>query len=423
MTDAAAWAPIRVGAAPATAGTAASRSGERIAVGLTAAAVALLPLLRPGGPANIAPVDLLIALSVSACLLWAGSSGRRLRFPYAASMLLFMLGGALGALVGPVPRSGLVALTQDGVLLLWCWVVVNVGSSPERLRTLMSAWAYAALAWVLVLFTGLVLGIPALSGQTDAEGSRTALTLLDPNFAASYWFVSIMVVWAAGVPRRRGLRVLAYVLLVAAIVSTGSNSGVLSLLVGAAVAAVLACHARFGLAAACHVVAVLALGGYMVAGAVSLTALQQSAKGSPYAFVRDGVGRGQSSASQRGALMGEGVRLYREGGPLGQGPVSTKTRLRADMAPYAKEAHDDYLAALLERGFVGLVALMLLVAGLGMRIVRLAAGRSSIVPRPYALVGAVAGTLVAMAVNELLHVRHVWTLFAFVAALSVWSER
>ena len=54
-----------------------------------------------------------------------------------------------------------------------------------------------------------------------------------------------------------------------------------------------------------------------------------------------------------------------------------------------------------------------------------ASQHASVVVRPNALVGAFAGTLVAMAVIELLHVRHVWTLFAFVAALSIqeWERR
>jgi hypothetical protein len=51
-----------------------------------------------------------------------------------------------------------------------------------------------------------------------------------------------------------------------------------------------------------------------------------------------------------------------------------------------------------------------------------AGGFAGIVVRPNALVGAVAGTLVAGTVYELLHVRHVWALFAIVAALSIWGR-
>src|SRR6266566_4841881 len=80
-------------------------NGERLALGATAGAVALLPLLSPSGPANLAPVDLLIAAAVAACLLWAGTAGHQWRFPYALPMAVFITGGALGALVGPVPGA------------------------------------------------------------------------------------------------------------------------------------------------------------------------------------------------------------------------------------------------------------------------------------------------------------------------------
>jgi hypothetical protein len=76
---------------------------------------------------------------------------------------------------------------------------------------------------------------------------------------------------------------------------------------------------------------------------------------------------------------------------------------------------------------LGLVGFVLLLGGIALRALSL--GRrpltrdsSAIVARPNALVGAVAATMVAMAVVELLHVRHVWTLFAFVAALSLWGR-
>ena len=402
--------------------------GERIAVTAAAAAVAMLPMLSPAGPANTAPVDLLIAFAVSACLFWAGTSGHRLRFPYILPMGLLMVGGALGALVGPLPRSGIVALAQDMILLVWCWAVVNIASSVGRLRVVLAAWAYGAIAWAVLLFIGVALGLSFLSGQTESEGSRTALTFGDPNFAASYWFISIMVLWATGLPRRRGARVAAYVLLVAALISTGSNSGMVSLLVGVLVAGVLSTYHRFGLAAAAPVLAVLVLGGYLALTSVSISAVQRTAYESPYEFVRDGIGRGHKSVIQRSTLRAQSLALYREGGPLGAGPVSTKERLRAQMAPFVKEAHDDYLAALVERGFLGVLGLAVLIAVLLRRTPRLAPGRmtagfAAVVPRPHALIGAVVGSMGAMAVVELLHARHVWTLFAFVAALCLWGSR
>jgi O-Antigen ligase len=415
-------------ARPGLRGALSAREGERLAITATAAAVAMLPLLAPRSPANMAPVDALIAVAIGTCLLWAGASRHRWRWPYAAPGLLLMAGGALGALVGPVPGAGLVALLQDAVLLAWCWAVANLASSPERLRVLLATWAYSALAWVAALFIGLAAGLPALTGQTPSEGTRTALTFGDPNYSASYYVISLMIIWASGYPRRRALRVVAYVLLVAALVSTGSNSGLVSLGVGTAVAVVLAVWRRAGAAVAVVALAAILLGGAAVASRISFKDVQTAAHGSRFAILRDGLGRSEKSVAQRQMLLGESLQLYRSGGPLGEGPVSTKARLRARMAPFVKEAHDDYLAALIERGVLGVVGIALLIGGLAVRLARLVAaplagGFAAVVPRPHALVAAVVGTLVAMGVYELLHVRHMWALLAFVAALHLWGRR
>ena len=160
---------------------------------------------------------------------------------------------------------------------------------------------------------------------------------------------------------------------------------------------------------------------------VSLSGIQASAAGSRYAFIRQGLGRSPDSAGQRQSLLQESIGLYERGSPLGEGPVSTKSRLEREQAPLIKEAHDDYLAALIERGPIGFVGVLLLVSSLALRGMfatraKLAAGFAAAVARPNALVGALAGTLVAGTVYELLHVRHIWTLFALVAALSIWGR-
>jgi len=169
------------------------------------------------------------------------------------------------------------------------------------------------------------------------------------------------------------------------------------------------------------------LGGYLVAANVSLTSIEAKAHDSKYSFLREGIGRGDKSVSQRETLVQESTRLYETGGLLGQGPVSTKFRLEAEMAPFEKEAHNDYFAALTERGPIGFLGLLLLVLSIGIRAFcvasrRLSTGFAAIVVRPNALFGAVVGTMAASTVYELLHVRQVWALFAFVAAIFVWGR-
>jgi O-antigen ligase len=402
-------------------------AGERAAVAATAAAIATSPLLVPHGLANLALADAFIALAMCTCLLWTGTSGHRLRFPYAVPIALFMAGGAFGALAGPVPGSGIVAMLQDLVLLLWCWAVANLCSSPQRLKTLLATWVYSSMVWAALLFMGLTVGSSVLTGQTTSEGGRTALTFGDPSFSANYYFVSIMIIWSTRRPRHRGARIAAYALLIAALLSAGSNSGIVSLAVGTMVAVVAGVYRRRGGVAAVTALAFVLLAAFFLSAKVSLQGIQEAAHESRYGFLRDGIGRSDSSEGQRAALLAESIRLYQAGGPLGQGPVSTKIRLEQDMAPFVKEAHDDYLAALLERGPLGFIGLLLLVSALiakGISIVRtpLSRGFETVVLHPHALLAAVIGSLVSFTVYELLHLRHLWVLFAFVAAIYLWGR-
>ncbi|HZT14941.1 MAG TPA: O-antigen ligase family protein [Gaiellaceae bacterium] len=402
-------------------------TAEQVAIGATAVAVAGLPLLVPAGPANIAPADLLIGVAIVAATVWGWRTRQVWRFPYLVAIAVFVLGGALGAVAGPVPGTGAVALVQDIVLLLACWSVANVCSTPERLQIVLAAWAYSAFAWASVLVVGIVVGSPTLKGETARDGARTTLTLHDPNYAASYFFVGLMIVWAAGRPRGLRARLAATAALVVALVSTGSNSGVVSLIVGAAVAFLVFLYRQRGPASALAALVCLVAVGYVAGSNVSITGIQNWAQDSKYAFLRDGIGRGDSSITERSTILHESLPLYRSGGFFGQGPASTKARLAAEQAPYVKEAHDDYVATLLERGAIGVLGLILLVGSVLQRAWsgsarRLHARVAAVVPHPSALAGAVAGTLAGAAFNELLHTRHVWALFAVVAAVGLSRE-
>jgi O-antigen ligase len=398
---------------------------ERVAVGSAVAATALLPLVRPPGPGATAPVDALIVVALLAALLWFRASRRPMLFPYAVPAGLLLVGGALGAISGPVPRTSAVALVQDAALLLWFWALINIiGSSSERLRLVLSAWAYSAIAWAFLLILALAGGITAISGQTAAEGARTALTFGNANSAGSYFFISIMVIWATGRPQGRVARTAAYAVLLAALLSTGSNGALIAIMVGTVVACVAGVYRRRGPVAATTALAAVVLAGVAVTSQFSLADVESRASASSYAFVRDGVGRSAKTASDRGLLFRESVHLYRTGGPLGSGPGSTKVRLQREHAPRALEAHNDYLAALNERGIVGLLGAVFLLGGIGVQSLSLAGASigpriSRAVVRPNALAGATAGALVAMTSTEYLHVRHVWTLLALVVAAAL----
>jgi O-antigen ligase len=253
------------------------------------------------------------------------------------------------------------------------------------------------------------------------------LTFGDPNVAASYFVMSIMIICATGYPRHRLLRAAAYAALVAAIFSTGSNSGLVALAACVSIAVILGVRRRAGLVPAIACSAAIILCAVAVVTTTSMHAIQQRASTSSYAFVREGIGRGEQSVTERTTVLGESTHLYETGGVLGAGPVSTKPRLVATMAPYPKEAHDDYFASLMERGVIGALGLMVLLASVLVRggtLLRrnVSAGVGSVLSRPHAVVAALIGTMITMTVFELLHVRHVWALFGLVAAASLWDR-
>jgi O-Antigen ligase len=400
---------------------------RRLPLILAATAVVMLPVTVPRGPGNLGPADLFIVMAIAAWLFSAAASGERIRFPYALGVGLLMAGGAIGGLAGPLPDAALLALVQDLVLLAWCWTLVNVCRSPQRARAVLMTWIYSSIVWALVLFVGLATGAAALTGQIPTEGSRTALTFGDPNVCANYFFVSLAIIWATGRPRNGVLRVLVSVVMIAAMVSTGSNSGLVSLAVGLSATFVFATYRRSGLVPALAATACLVVAGAVGLSTISLHSIQRRAYTSGYAVLRDGIGRGQASVTERSKVLSESLKLYADGGPLGEGPVSTKPRMEAAMDPYPKEAHDDYFAALLERGIVGALGLVILICGLlirtGSLLDRGAGPPGGVIRNPQALAAGVAGTMTTMAVYELLHVRHVWGLFAIVAVAAAWERR
>ena len=153
-----------------------------------------------------------------------------------------------------------------------------------------------------------------------------------------------------------------------------------------------------------------------------------AAHDSSNALVRNSIGRGNQSCSERQTLSEETLHLWRTSGALGLGPGATKDVLMAQQAPYPKEAHDDWVAAVIERGVLGGLGLLLLVGEILIRAsrawdpLRLLLGLRMVMPAPAYLVGALGCVLVFSFTHEVLHDRTAWTLFAFVAAVALWGR-
>jgi O-antigen ligase len=306
--------------------------------------------------------------------------------------------------------------------------VVNTARSPIAFRWIVRAWTWGSIAWAALLIVAVVSGNALLAGVSDRTGVRASLTFGDPNYAANYFFVSLMMVLATRTPRPRHLRLAAYVLLLAALALTGSNGGILACAVGLTLVFLFYVARRWGampLVAAGSIAVGLGVSALLVS---QLLPIETWARDSGIPLLRDSIGRSSQSAQERAWLISETIDLYKQGVPWGLGPGSTKPLLQTQLAPYAFQTHDDYIESIVERGLVGAFGLLVLIGSIAVRTLAISAKPlatefAAIFPRTSPLVGAMAGLAVSASYYQILHFRQVWTLFAVVAALFVWARK
>lgn len=400
----------------------------RVTVVAVSAGVSALPLLRPSGPGNTGLVDLALLVAVLASVYWASNRSYTLRLPYAVPTALTVIAGALAitlahASSATVGRSAL-ALVQDVFVFAWAASIATVGQDKRLLDALFKAFAYSTVAWALILIVGEIAGLTWITGINSRDGVRASLTFGDPNLAADYFICGLFVLRAAQRPRKRALRFVCCALIVTAIILTLSNGGMLALVIASTLGALFALARRRGLFAAMTVGLALAVSGGVVVKTVDVKEWVHSVQQTD-TFVRDSLGREAESSGSRSALASESIRLWMHGKTmLGYGPANTESQLRASGAAYVKEAHDDYLATVLERGVVGGVALIVLILLVGVRARRIAASGGlsdeylAIVPRPELLGACCIAIAMSAMFYEVLHFRHVWAVLGLVAALA-----
>jgi hypothetical protein len=156
--------------------------------------------------------------------------------------------------------------------------------------------------------------------------------------------------------------------------------------------------------------------------------LVEAAHGSHHVLVRNSIGRGAQSSSERAVLAEQTFHLWRTSGLIGRGPVSTEQTLRDEQAPYPKEAHNDWVAALVERGVAGFIGFLLLVAAIVAHASamwdphRLAPQFAAVLAAPAYIAGALVTLLVFSLTHEVLHDRTMWTLLGLLAAFELWGR-
>jgi O-antigen ligase len=401
--------------------------GDRLARLGVMVGIAGLPLLLPSTAVNLTPADLGLVLAMGAVLLWAGSTRQRLRLPFVAGVGIIAVAGTLSALLGAYPWLGAMAVVQDLYLLGWAAALATFGRSPGSAEFLIRAWCVSAAAWAIGLI--LLFGRSIITaGLASASAERAGFSFGESNAAGLYFVLSLLVILAARRPRRWRWRAPAIACLLLGTALTGSLGAISGLLAGLATALVLRTRAQRGpdMAVALSLALVLAAGSaWLLAERHQVV---EAAHASRYVLIRNSLGRGVHSSSGRELLAKESLALWRRSGLIGWGPASTIHTLRAQQEPYAKEAHNDWLAALVERGVLGFAGLLLLVLEIGLLASavwnprRLTPQFAAALPTPALLVGGLVTVLVFSLTHEVLHDRTVWTLLGLLATFGLWGR-
>ncbi len=405
----------------------APRGADRWPALLVALAIIAFPLLKPHGPAHVTPDDVLIAASILGLLMWAGANRVRLHLPYAVPMAVLVITGLLAAMLSVAPASSSLAVLQDIFVFAWAAAIANVILSPNNLSTILAAWAWSATAWASIVVLVLMSHHPWVSGS-QYTGTRLQLWFDNPNMAGNYFLLSFFVLLLSQRPRNRVVRASALLIILSAIVATGSNGASLALIVGGAAAGVFALWRRTSLevviiATAVGCALLIALASFVI-GSGLLGRIENSQN----PIIDRSIARSGRSAEGRRSLFLEELNLYRTGNLVGIGPATTQFNLQYSSGQVVKEAHDDYLATLVERGPIGAFGLLLLMGAIGYRAFSIArrpppGAFGPVMRNPSVIVGVVVAMAVFATTHEILHYRDVWAFFGIIAGLYLFPRR
>ena len=398
--------------------------GDALAKAGVVIGIASLPILQPAFVNNLAPADVGLVLGIAAVLVWAGMTRQCLRLPYVAGVGLMVVAGTIAAAFGDLPWMGAITVLQDLYLLAWAAALANFGRTAARAKFIVDTWCMSAAAWSIALVV--LYGPGTVSGGDEAR--RAGFTFGEENAAGLWFALSLLVMLAARRPRRWRWRAPALGAVSLGLLLTGSLGAINGLFAGLAVALVLQVRARRGPDTAVAFSFALLL----PVGSVGLPARQgelvSSASQSSNPLIRNSIGRGSDSEGERIMVNQQTWGLFQTSGFLGRGPVTTEYTLRQQEAAYPKEAHNDWVAAMVERGVLGFAGILLLaleVVVLGLTIwnpSRLKRDFAEVLPASaYLVAGFVALALYSLT-HEVLHERPLWTLFGVAAAFGLWGK-
>jgi O-antigen ligase len=395
-------------------------------------AALLVPVLEPTlGGAQAALVDLLNAVAMLAIGFVALARRPRIDLPLIGPVMVISVGSLIAITNAESVAKSLITLVQDAYLYLWFLALVMMLKDRGDQRVVRVAWMWAAnVAAAIALYLLLTDGSTTFARIFGPKGFRAVGLFDGPNSLADYLMLSWFVVLSLSGQTNRLVLWGSLAFQMLALIATKSNGAMSSWLLGMVLWAFIRMFSRTGSAlavvASSTIVIGVLLGGFWVVKESGGAGLDEFKK-------KTFMGRLEHSAEGREQIWQRLFERYQRT-PLGIGPGnSSEQRLsmghRERKHSYrSKEAHNDYLGYLVERGPLGLLGLMLLVA-LPFRAIWI--GFHKVADRAWragtggAIAAALAGGLVATTVHSLtmekLHFRHYWMFLAIVFAFSATS--
>jgi O-antigen ligase len=399
----------------------------------------LVALLVPTGPGQLAIIDVVNFIAFAIFGMWTLLRGRAVIAPFALPMLLIFVGSLIATVNAESVSISVLAMTQDLYLYVWFVVLVNVIAITPEPKRLRLAWLWAAVAASIASVLMLALkDSSALSQITGLKGGRAVGTFYNPNMLADYLVMSLFIVMSLSGQVRGLLLWAAAAVILFGLVATKSNGGLVALAVGLGAWAITRSLTKnrslFRLAGLATMFLALGMVAWWVGSGwgVGTKSLNSIGQGS---F----LGRSGHSAEVRLHIWQQlGDRYARF--PLGIGPGNSNQQLlsiadqeRPD-SYLSKEAHNDYVGYLIERGPLALLGLAMLigmaftwVVGVWKRIrdAEWKEGPGGAIAA--GLIGALAATSVHSFMIEKMHFRHFWLFLAVLWGFSMvpngWEQR
>jgi O-antigen ligase len=371
-----------------------------------------LPFVAWQGPAHTTALD---ALNVVFLLVYWGYSLRRqerVRFPLAIPFWLILLGSFGGLWAATARTRAMLTIGQDVYLYLWCVTMAHFVARHCRIAPVVSTWAFVACAIAVLSYLDRQTG--ALGGHFSGE-LRASGTFLNPNMFGNYLVVSFFLAWSVATAERR-LVYVALPLLFLGLLATASNGALAGFLAGFAVTVLV----QPGKRPLLTVGALLVLGSFVVlaAGVLQSERVQQQLA----ALVPKGRseigGTAVGSAEERWPIWLDAAVSFRAH-PMGVGPDNFNKN-GGPISGTHYGPHNDYVGMTVERGPLGLLGWIGILAGTTGLLSGLRAAGTPL--RVEALYGLMASISMHCMVIELFHFRHFWFAIALILAAAMQAQ-